>query len=197
VDSGYPMLILPSNANITLLDFGWNYAKPDWFSVSGQDRAIYYALKTGKCALKQGKTYGATTSFGSLPTVIEIIGEGTLQLTNNTIINAQYLTIRDVTVVATNGSYNWANASALFRVFNAAFPNAVSAPSKVIEGCTYTDDTLNRAPVSDGKPALYNAYLPLITNARSLETDSVGKIIPSASFKYDLNTCNCVGYFPH
>lgn len=197
VDSGYPMLIIPNNAAITLLDFGNQYAKPDWFSLSGQDRAIYYALKTGKCEFIQNKTYSATTAFGALPSVIEIIGKGTLQLTNNTTISTQYLTIRDISVVATNGTYDWATATTLFRAFDAAFPSLVNAPSKVINGCTYTDDALGRAPVSDGKPGLYNAHLPLIPNARSLETDGAGKIIQSASFKYDLNNWNCVAYYPH
>jgi len=185
VDSGYPMLIIPNNAAITLLDFGNQYAKPDWFSVSGQDRAIYYALKTGKCELIQSKTYSATTAFGALPAIIEIIGKGTLQLTTSTTISTQYLTIRDITVVATGGTYDWATATTLFRAFDAAFPSTYTATSKVVSGCVYTDDS--RFPVYNGKPSLYNGHLPLILKADTLATDANGKIYGKNLNEYDAN----------
>lgn len=196
-ESGYQMLVIPTTAGNATLDFGTAYARPEWFGpvAAGADdsRRVYYALVSGKTALSEGKTYSVQTALLTLPATVEIQGFGTIAFSNGVQIATTNLRIQDATVT-TATAVQWANVTN-FEAYQATLPSLYTASVKVVDGVIYSDRAT--APNYDGTPSLFNAYLPLIPNARSLETDSLGKIYASPSFKYDLNNWNCVGYFPH
>lgn len=178
--------------------FGNKFIKPEIFGATGVIsynawREVYCALMTGKCYLTTGQSYSVQTSLPSLPSTVEIDGGGTLQLTNGVTLNTSNLTIRDISIT-TPTAVSWASVTYL-ELFNCVIPSLYTAGTQITDGVTYSDKTTN--PSYNGSPSLYNAYLPLLPNSRALETDSTGKIVSGASFKYDLNNWRRVGYYPH
>ena len=157
-------------------------AYPEYFGATGDgstndSTAFGLAAKTGNIALKDGKTYKLSTQL-TYPTALTIGGNATINLVAN-VINCNTFTLYNTSITYT-GSSNWLNATNFF-AFNGSFPSAfVASGTKIINGCAYSDDPLTRYPAFDGKPAIYNGYLPLITDAPALATDTNGKIIPSS-----------------
>ena len=159
--------------NITSLVFG-DFTRPEWFGAVGNGIVNDYlpfkqSLVSGQIYLSPGKNYLVNGNLGNIGTV-KIIGGGTW--TFDTAITAYYLKMVGI-VTLFMGSGNWLTATT-FIANDSSISHAFTVTNLLVNGCSYYENM--RAPVYDGQPSIYNAYLPLIKDAPGLYTDSNGKI---------------------
>ena len=164
---------ISSSTNIGALNIG-DYVKPEIFGAVGNGVADDYlpfkqSLVSGQIYLSPGKNYLVNGNLGNIDTV-KIIGGGTW--TFDTAVTAYYLKMVGI-VTLFMGSGNWLTATT-FIANDCSISNAFTVTNLFVNGCSYYENM--RAPVYDGQPSIYNAYLPLIKDAPSLYTDPNGKI---------------------
>jgi len=152
--------------------------KPEWFGAIGDGVAddslpLYVAAKTGLIFLSHGKIYRQDTAWPLVPVILKMEGLGSFHLGAGITLGNGYLFLHDCKIFQDEPG-TWFNGVYL-QAYDAFFPSTFTATDRFCSGCTYTDDY--RAPMFDGKPALKNAHLPLITSAQFLGTDADGKII--------------------
>lgn len=192
------MFNISSVSNINAVDLGNQFVMPEVFGATGniindQWKAILAAFRTGKVILSKSRIYSILTAIPTLGN-LEIIGGGALYLATNISLTTTNFTIRD-TGIGLQTPGNWITTQ-IFNGYQSFFPSTITVTnSKVIDGCIYSDKP-DQFPVYDGKPNIYNAYLPLIKYAPNLRTDSVGKIYSDYNFTNGLSNWNieCSNY---
>lgn len=175
------ILEIPGTISITSINFGDNPAYIEWFGGVGDDSndcsfPLYQATKSGNVKIVRGKTYkiGAATP-PSYPASFSISGEGVIKLYSTKTLGTGSISLQDITI-QTPTPHTWFSGTSLTAI-NVIMPSTYTATTSFIDGCVYSDDVLNRFPVYNGKPAIYNGYLPMLPNSGGLGTDSNGKII--------------------
>lgn len=197
----YIFEILDFSTTITSFNFGNSCAYPEWFGavcngVVDDSFAFWYSTLGGHTFVTVGKIYHLmiVTSPPAYPTNYKISGEGTIKIGGTKTLGSGSLQLNGVTVTL-DSPHIWFNGSYL-EAINSSIPSTFTATTKLIDGCMYSDDVVGRFPVSDGKPGLYNAHLPLIISAGCLATDGQGKIydcsvrpslIPGSTYSYVVN----------
>lgn len=197
----YIFEILDFSTTITSFNFGNSCAFPEWFGavcngLVDDSFPFWYSTLGGHTFVTVGKTYHLmiVTSPPTYPTNYKISGEGTIKIGGTKTLGTGNLQLNGVTVTL-DSPHTWFNGSYL-EAINSSIPSTFTATTKLIDGCMYSDDVVGRFPVSDGKPGLYNAHLPLIISAGCLATDVQGKIydcsvrpslIPGSTYSYVVN----------
>ena len=192
---------IPGTVTIGSFNFGKHEAFPEWFGAIGDGSAddsfpFWYSTLGGYTYVTSGKQYflnGGTTT-PSYPANYRITGEGTIKIGGSKTLGNGNLWLYNATILL-DSPHIWFNGSYL-EAINSSIPSSFTATTRLIDGCVYTDDAVNRFPVSDGKPGIYNAHLPLIISAGCLATDGQGKIydcsvrpslIPGSTYSYVVN----------
>lgn len=176
-----------SAVNADTLVCGKGPARPEWFGavgdgVANDSKALYLAAKTG--AIEVSATYKHGSVWPTIPTPLQIAGNGSIALGPGITLGTGELSLRNCVISQAIAGSTWF-AGSFLQAFDAAFPSTYTATSEVVSGCVYTDDS--RFPVYNGKPSLYNGHLPLILKADTLATDANGKIYGKNLNEYDAN----------
>lgn len=171
--------INPNIANVTV-SFGANFAYPEWIGAAANGTtddsvALVRAFRSGRCILSAGYSYFLGTSMGSWPASLDLTGEGILRIGGSLTIASQILGLMDVSITL-DTPHTWF-AGTLLVAQHASFPKTFTATSKLIDGCSYTDDTRNPSYAGTPGPALYDPHLPNTPNAAVLGTNAQGKIM--------------------
>jgi hypothetical protein len=175
------ILQIENTTSISSITFGDNPANIEWFGGLGDDSnddsfPLWQATWSGYVKTVKGKTYkiGSATP-PSYPSSFSICGDGIIKLYSTKTLGTGVLELVDVTI-QTPSPHTWFAGSSLVAI-NVTMPSTYTATTSFIDGCVYSDDALNRYPVSNGKPAIYNGYLPLLPGASILGTNGYGKIV--------------------
>lgn len=169
----------PNITNVTA-DFGTNFAYPEWFGAAADGTtddsvALIRAFRSGRCTLSPGYSYFMGTSVGSWPASMDLTGAGSLRIGGSLTVASPVLGLTDVSITL-DTPHTWF-AGTLLVAQHASFPKTFTATSKLVDGCSYTDDTRNPSYAGTPGPALYDPHLPNTTSATVLGTNAQGKIV--------------------